>query len=141
MSEIDFYTLKQAGARERFACRLAEKCYKLGHRIHIHAQDAGQAKRMDELLWTFADGSFVPHDQHHAIGDERPPVVIAAGAEPLDDRDLLLNLAAEVPPFASRFPRVAEFVDGDEAVREAGRARWRAYQDAGHTVRNHEIEA
>jgi DNA polymerase III subunit chi len=141
MSEIDFYTLKLAGARERYACRLADKAYRLGHRVHIHTQDAGQAQRMDELLWTFADGSFVPHEQHHAIGDEHPPVVIAAGVEPLSDRDLLLNLAAEVPSFADRFERIADFVDGDESVREAGRLRWRTYKDGGHTVRNHEIEA
>ena len=141
MTQVDFYTMKQAGARERFVCRLAKQCYQQGHRIHIHAEDAGQAQRMDELLWTFEDGSFVPHDQQHAVDDEAPPVIIAAGAEPLADRDLLFNLAQEAPAFVGRFERVADFVDGDEAVLAAGRARWSSYQAGGHTVKHHEIEA
>jgi len=141
VTAIDFYILGQAGARERFACRLAEKCYKLGHRVHIHTSDAGQAQRMDELLWTFRDGSFVPHDLQHAVDEDAPPVVIGADIEPLPDRDLLLNLAPEVPAFAARFARVADFVDGDEAVLSAGRERWKVYLEQGHTVRDHKIEA
>jgi DNA polymerase III subunit chi len=140
MTQVDFYVLKQTGARERFACRLAEQCYRKGHRIHIHTEDAGQAQRMDELLWTFKDGSFVPHDQQHAVDGEAPPVIIAAGAEPLPDRDLLLNLAPETPAFTHRFQRVADFVDGDEAAKAAGRTRWRGYAEDGCDVTDHQVD-
>ena len=37
MARIDFYVLSQSGerARQLFACRLAEKAYKLEHTVHI----------------------------------------------------------------------------------------------------------
>ena len=42
---VDFYVLAAADAtaRLRFACRLAEKAYRLGHRVHLHAGSPGQA--------------------------------------------------------------------------------------------------
>ncbi|NIA27817.1 MAG: DNA polymerase III subunit chi, partial [Desulfobulbaceae bacterium] len=56
---VDFYVLKQAGlpSRQSFACRLAEKAYRLKNTVHIHAGDQAGAERLDELLWTFRDGS------------------------------------------------------------------------------------
>ena len=38
MTRIDFYIVQHSepSSRERFACRLAEKAYRLGHRIYIH---------------------------------------------------------------------------------------------------------
>ena len=41
MARIDFYVLRQSGdqARQLFACRLAEKAYKLEHTVHIHTAE------------------------------------------------------------------------------------------------------
>ncbi|MED5461998.1 MAG: DNA polymerase III subunit chi, partial [Pseudomonadota bacterium] len=64
MARVDFYILQTSGelARQQFACRLAEKAYKLDNRIHIHVSEPEAAARLDDLLWTFRGGSFVPHE-------------------------------------------------------------------------------
>ena len=60
VSRVDFYILSTSGelARQQFACRLAEKAYKLKHNVHIHVANQESARRLDDLLWTFRDGSF-----------------------------------------------------------------------------------
>lgn len=145
-TRVSFYVLSEAGAGSRlgYVCRLVEKAYKLQHRIHAHVPDAGMAKNLDDLLWTFRQGSFVPHELL-APGNTPPraPVTIgaadaAAPAEP-PDADLLINLATDVPAFYQRFGRVAEVIDGSPAGREAGRARHRFYREQGLEPETHEV--
>lgn len=142
MARIDFYLLSQAGhkSRQSFACRLAEKAYRLKNTVHIHAGSHADAQRLDELLWTFRDGSFVPHNVISASDEERPsPVTIAFGDEPVAPRDLLINLCDEVPAFAGTFPRVAELVSSDEDCKQLSRKRFTEYRDQGHTLETHNV--
>lgn len=138
MTEIDFYVLSgdEPGRRELLACRIAEKAYSLGHEVFMHVPDQAAARRLDDLLWTFREGSFLPH----ALADGDPaPVVIGAGVEPPATTFLLINLTAEVPAFFSRFERVAEVVSEEPAIRDAGRERFRFYRDRGYSLRTHKL--
>lgn len=139
MTEIDFYVLasQEPGQRERLACRIAEKAWLLGHEVFVHAADDAGARRLDELLWTFRDGSFVPHAL--AANGGPAPVRIGAGREPEAPAHLLINLDPNVPPFFSRFERVAEIVSEEAVVREAGRERFRFYRDRGYSLRTHKL--
>ena len=142
MARIDFYVLSQSGeqARQLFACRLAEKAYKLEHTVHIHTRDAATAGRIDELLWTFRDGSFVPHDRVGAeAGAARAPVTV--GCDPGYDaaRDLLINLDDVIPACAGAFPRIAELVTSDEDSKQKSRRRFVTYRDEGHDLETHNV--
>ncbi len=145
MTRVDFYVLEDAGeaARERFACRLAEKAYRLENRVFVHAGSSAAARRMDSLLWTFRDASFVPHvldgpELEPALAGATP-VRIGAGDEPDFEAELLVNLADEVPLFFSRFDRVAEIVPADAEARAAMRERYRFYRDRGYDMETHKI--
>ncbi len=63
MARVDFYVLQRADERSRhtLACKLAEKAYRLDNSVYIHAKTHQDAEHLNELLWTFRDGSFVPH--------------------------------------------------------------------------------
>ena len=124
-----------------FACRLVEKAYKLQHRVFVNAQSTGQAQQLDELLWTFRDGSFVPHELQ---GSGQPsgiaPVLIGDNERGPDvDMDLIVNLAQEVPPFLERFERAAEVVDSDPTRRTAARERFRYYREQDHDLQSHKL--
>ena len=140
MSQVDFYVLKAAGegARHHFACRLAEKAYRLDNRVHIHARNADDVRRLDELLWTFRDGSFVPHE---IAGSAQPEAPITIGCDTLPDSgsDLLINLADSVPENAASFARVAEVVSSDDECKALSRQRFVAYRDKGHTLDTHNL--
>lgn len=137
MARVDFYVLSHAGeiSRWRFACRLADKAYKLDNSIYILAPDAAAAERLDELLWTWHDGSFLPHEL--APGKSGAPVTI--GSVPAGPADLLINLSDDIPEGIDTFPRVAEIVTSDEETRRAGRMRFSRYRDEGHTLETHDL--
>lgn len=140
MTRVDFYILEQDGERQRFACRLAEKAFKQGNKVYIHTTNEAEARAVDQLLWTFRDGSFVPH----ALADTQPadqlaPIHIGHGEEPLDHNQVLINLARDIPLFFSRFDRVAEVVDSDQTAREQARERFRFYRERGYELDSHTI--
>ena len=142
MARVDFYVLAAAGeqARLQFACRLAEKAYKLEHRVQLLAADRLRAEQLDELLWTWRDGSFVPHDLAGGETAARAPVVIGFDAEQLPEGyDLLINLSDRVPDNVGSFPRVAEIVTSDEGTRQRSRARYANYRENGHTLETHKL--
>lgn len=143
MTRIDFYVLPGSAAADlhRLACRLADKAYQRRLKAFVNASDAAAAAAIDELLWTFRDQSFVPHARHDEAGADagRQAVLIGAAAEPTSHLDLLINLAPEVPPFFSRFERVAELIDADDGRRRAGRERFRFYRDRGYPIETHKL--
>lgn len=144
-TRVSFYVLSGAEPTTRlgYACRLAEKAYKLQNRIHAHAGDSAMATKLDELLWTFRQGSFVPHELLPPVGQPMAPITIGsadadAPVEP-PAADLLINLAHDVPAFFNRYSRIAEIIDGSPASREAGRVRHRFYRDQGLEPETHEV--
>ena len=122
------------------ACKLAEKAWRLENSVYIHAKDRSDAERLDELLWTFRDGSFVPHGiAGRNDGTESSPIVIGCDTQDVEVRDLLINLCDEIPAFADGFPRVAELVTSDRLCRKAGRKRYAKYRDQGHELNTHKL--
>lgn len=142
MTQVDFYLLQDNSAQNLmgFACRLADKAYRLGNRVFLHTESVDQTRQLDELLWTFQQKSFVPHAIYQAGQHNPPPVLLAHNAEPDASSQVLINLAAEVPLFFSRFERVAELVNQNAGIRQHGRSRYSFYKDRGYPLRTHEIK-
>jgi DNA polymerase-3 subunit chi len=142
MTQVDFYVLGERSRSNRFllACRLADKAWQQGRRIYIHTDSESDARNLDRLLWTFRQGSFLPHGLSAKDDPELNPVLIGHGTDAGEEHDVLINLATEVPGFFSRFDRVAEVIDNSAEVRNAGRERFRFYRDRGYPLNSHEIE-
>ncbi|MHB1516299.1 MAG: DNA polymerase III subunit chi [Acidiferrobacteraceae bacterium] len=142
MTRVDFYLLEQDGLdTARFACRLIDKAFRLGHRIYVLTPDADAGGHLDELLWTFQAGSFVPHA---TVGpglpaEESPPVLIGWGEPPEDAHDVLVPLTPDVPAFFARFDRVVEIVGADSGDKERSRAHFRFYRDRGYPLEVHRL--
>jgi DNA polymerase-3 subunit chi len=138
---VDFYVSADAGepARLRLACRIAEKAYLAKQKVVVLCEDAEVLRRFDELLWTFADGSFVPHDTVTAGTACIAPVALTTGALPGDHTDVLVNLGNEVPASFANFGRVAELLDARPDVRAAGRERFRVYRGNAIEPQTHNV--
>ncbi len=140
---VDFYVVDDASARARLglACKLAEKAYLAAQSVLIWHTQTDEIKALDEMLWTFRDGSFVPHETvGAAVTGSDVPVLLSALTPPSAHVDLLINLAAEVPDFIARARRVIEIIDGDEERRRAGRARFKVYRERGIQPATHNIQ-
>jgi len=142
---VDFYVLASTSeeGRLRVACRLCEKAYLADQRVAVLAPDPATLRRLDELLWTFAEGSFVPHEIEDGAGRASAdcPVVLIEGAVPPGKVEVLVNLGSEVPALGSGVRRIAEVIDAEEGRRAAGRRRFRHYRSLGIEPRSHDLGA
>jgi len=139
---VDFYVSAAAGepARLRLACRVTEKAYLARKRVVVFCADPALLPRIDELLWTFGDGSFVPHDTVTTDGATLDaPVLLTTGPLPAEHADVLINLADTVPACYEKFARVAEFLDGRPEVRAAGRERFKLYRARAIEPQTHNV--
>ena len=139
---VDFYVSEAAGveARLRLACRVAEKAYLAKQTVVVLFDDPALLPKFDELLWTFGDGTFVPHDTVTAEGARcEAPVALTTGFLPAGQADVLLNLGATVPQHFEKFARVAEFLDARPEVRSAGRDRFKAYRAKSIEPQTHNV--
>jgi DNA polymerase III subunit chi len=146
MPEIRFYTLGDAGpVRLKQVCILTEQAFREGQRVLVWLEDAAALTQFDNLLWTFGDKAFVPHEPLAADPAScEAPVQLFAGAElppgaggHFSTLVMLRDVASEA---ALQFNTVIEVVDADPAVRNAGRARFRFYRDHGVTPQHLEIK-
>jgi DNA polymerase-3 subunit chi len=148
VTAIDFYTLAENSRtlRMKAACQLVQRSFLAGERVLVWLQDAPALSAFDDLLWTFGDRAFVPHEP--LAGDpaaSEAPVQLFAGATlPPEAQNgafgTLMALRTEASEQALSFGRVIEVLDADPACRNAGRARFRFYREHGATPHHHELE-
>ncbi|HMA10593.1 MAG TPA: DNA polymerase III subunit chi [Steroidobacteraceae bacterium] len=147
MAAIDFYTLPEGSRTPRLkaVCQLVEKAFLGGERVLVWLQDDAQQASFDDLLWTFGDRAFVPHEPLAAdpAASEAPVQLFAGASLPATAKSggfsTLVSLREEASADALDFNRVVEVVDADPAIRNAGRARFRFYRERGVTPSHHEL--
>ena len=145
MSErVDFYVLKSSTAKQRwtFACRLTEKAYLRNLKVVLLSESDADA--LDELLWTFNDRAFVPHelrrDSASVPAAGSTPVQLTTDLDSIEAADLLVNLSDRLPARLERFMRIAEIMDGDAERRAKGRERFKTYRDLKLPVQTHQMD-
>jgi DNA polymerase-3 subunit chi len=141
MTQVDFYITDDQGsdARARLACRIVEKAYKLQRKVYVVTPGPEQATQLDELLWLFRAGSFIPHRRIDQPDEDDCPVIIGWEDSEAVAPDVLVNLSDAVPAFFSRFERVAEVVSAVPEVRDQARERFRFYRERGYPLETHEL--
>ena len=147
---VDFYVLNGKAPRERWmvGCRLAEKAYLLDMTVVLLSETGADAEALDELLWTFSERSFVPHELRRAVqpppGAGPPPadapVQVTPDLDSIGPADLLVNLSGRLPGGLDRFKRIAEIIDGDDDRRRSGRERFKTYRELKLPVETHQLD-
>jgi DNA polymerase-3 subunit chi len=138
LTRIDFYILEDEyiDAAYRFACKLCLKAIGSGTFTHLHLNDEDAVETLDELMWGYPNGRFLPHDKEPSE-PSRSPVHLSC-KEPLLGEGLLINLANEIPPFFGRFDRVAEIIVNTQV--QIGRNRYKFYRERGYPLKHHQLK-
>jgi DNA polymerase-3 subunit chi len=120
---------------------LIEKAFDSGLRVYAQTASLPEAQRLDELLWTFNDRAFIPHEvlEGTAASHERVMVLIGPGSAPDTHRQLLVNLTSSLPSDSDSFERIAEIVDVDPENKRLSRERYKAYRERGCTLETHNL--
>jgi len=142
---VDFYVTKNSTPQFSLstACRIAEKAFSAGHRIHIHMNNETDCEKLDALLWTFRDRSFIPHEiSPVTIAD--CPVTISSEKSPemtSGHTDMLVNVSDQLVENFKQFQRIAEIIDSHYDSIVAGRERYRFYRENGLEPQHHEVSS
>ena len=139
MTSIDFYF--NAGDRLQVACRLAGKAFAQKKKLLIFAPATDTARRIDNMLWTWQQLSFIPHCSAHDPLAAHTPVLITSESTAAPECDVLLNLGVECPPFFERYARLLEIVGRDDAERSHARGRFKFYKERGYAIGTHDLAA
>ena len=142
MPELSFYILQSESLHDRyfFACRLIEKAYQNGQFCYVLMDSLAEAKTLDDMLWTFRVGSFIPHQiLTNAPPDIVSQVLIGIENAPPTWRNIIFNLSKQLPINWESSTRILEILDNSESTKIAGRARYSAYKQAGATITTHKI--
>lgn len=137
MADISFYILPSQSQQERylFACKLIEKAYRSGCFCYVLTDSAGQSQQLDNLLWTFRAGSFIPHQLYTGDIPVTEQVLIGSLPAPAHWQKTVINLSLQ----CATAERVLEILDNSEATKPVGRERYRHYKETGHNLTTHKM--
>ena len=131
---VTFYDVPAAGRQARIA-RLVQAAWDKGKRLLVTCADSAEASELDAFLWTFDEGSFIPHEvvgPGASVTDPDARVVLVTGEYDPIGADIVLQAAPVSQGFAGGFAYVIDLVDHrTEASVEASRARYKAWASAG----------
>jgi DNA polymerase-3 subunit chi len=142
MADVSFYLLKSLSAKERylFACKLIEKIYRSGRTCYVLTDSLEQSHAMDDLLWTFRAGSFIPHQLYHGeLPTTETAILIGTITAPEHWKKIVINLASECPADFQQSERIIEILDGNAETKKLARNRYRHYQQSDAAITTHNI--
>jgi DNA polymerase III subunit chi len=140
MINVDFYLLSEPSitACGRSVCRLVEKIYKDKKRVYIYVDSDKTAQYFNDLLWTFGDISFVPHNIYEENINSSVPIQIGCVPDPKNHNEILINLTENVPTSYANFQTLLEIIPGDETLKVSGRKKYKFYQSQKCVLQVHE---
>jgi DNA polymerase III subunit chi len=140
--EITFYVLATESSQERylFACKLIEKACRSDSFAYVLTDSLGQSQVIDDLLWTFRAGSFIPHQVYTGeLPTIENTVLIGSSDPPEHWQKTIVNLSSQLPQDFQNAERILEILDNSEDTKAWGRSRYRQYQQAGIEIATHKM--
>ena len=119
---------------------MASKAWTAGNNVYIHTDSEDTTKKLDDMLWTFRDISFIPHEIYSGNEIIESPVTIGSGNLFPNHQQVLINLDGKIPEFANKFERVIEIVENNDKKKERARDRYRQYKDNDYEIHDHKID-
>ncbi len=140
MPTVDFYILNDdnPNAHWLFACRLLQKAYQQQHQVYVHTTNTQDSEKINDLLWTFSDTSFVPH-RLLDTNSTSTPIVIGQSPTAPANYEILLNLSKDIPNYYDQFKRILEIVPAEPTLKSQSRQHFQFYKDHNCEVSSHKI--
>lgn len=132
MTEINCY--HDQPDRLTQAIRLAVLAWERRKPITFFIPDPAHAEAFDKALWTNDATSFIPHCNTTSAEADRTLIIITDNLDAVQQDELLVNLADEVPAGFARYQRLFEIVTRDDADKATARERMAFYKDRGYPI-------
>lgn len=135
MGRAMFYHMTRRPVQET-APVLLEKALGQGWRVLVRAPTPGRADWLDQALWLWGDGSFLPHGVAGGPHDAAQPILLTAAPDPVADPAVQALMVIDGAPLSPQevqgLERVFVLFDGaDDAALTMARGQWKALAAAG----------
>lgn len=141
MAEAIYYQLaedfKGDALQLQAVCRVVQKIFQISRRVAILLDSSERARQLDDLLWTFNQGSFIPH----GLAPCGEAVCLATDLESLRSYPILILLTNTLPTDLAGFERIVDFIFPAQDQVLAARERYKALQKQGFQLTLHKLGA
>ncbi len=132
--DVAFYHL-HANHLAKSLPRLLEKILSTGQRCVLVAGSQERVEALNSLLWTYAQGSFLPHGCAEDGYAEQQPIWLTTQFENPNDASVLVSTDGMGIKETPSILRYLDVFDGtDDASLRAARMRWKQHQARGDTL-------
>ncbi len=142
MAEARFYLLKEKDPNHRyqFACRLIEKIYRDKLYCYVQTDDQQSSQYIDQLLWTFRAGSFIPHQIYEqSLPEIKQTVLIGNQNIPANWQQVIVNVSQHTISCLDQSELIFEVIENNDMTKQRGRERYRTYKSHGFSMQNFQI--
>lgn len=134
MTEVLFYQL-QRQPLEAVLPALLERSLQRGWRCIVQAGSEERVRSLDDVLWTYADDSFLPHGMEADDPAAQPILLTTGDCNPNDARVRFLVDGAALPSAPQAYERIVLLFDGNDAdALQRAREDWKTVRGTGLTA-------
>lgn len=134
MTDIQFYHLLTTPL-ERALPKLMEKALSAGMRCVVRVDSEATMDRLNDVLWTYQERSFLPHGSAKDTHAQHQPIYITYRDENPNGATLLVITDGSQLDNPESYTKVLDIFNGhDEAAVSNARSRWKHYQTSDHTL-------
>lgn len=135
MSEIRFYHLQTQSLEQALPALLA-KAITTGKRILVRGTDEARIKKLNEALWTYDAGSFLPHGiKKDGFNDQQPIYLTANNDDHPNGANVLIALDGATMEDSEQFSLQCTMFNGQNPEHLAqARAQWKALKDSDNDL-------
>jgi len=138
MTEIGFYHLLRTPL-EAALPQLLAKALEQGKRSVVMAGSPERVGQLDDALWKWGDGSFLPHGTAKGAADDgwadKQPVWLTEADENPNGADFLFLTDGAVSDSVGDYARCFNLFNGnDDGAVALARDQWKAWKEAGHDL-------
>ena len=129
-----YFVETRANEQRQTLCRWVERFHEEGRKVQIVSDSTMAAQHLDQLLWTYSEGSFIPHRVFNAKSLDSPPepVVITIGEVLLEGYEVLICDGPARLDFMKQYAVAVHFIlRDDEGRKQESRLLWQSARDQG----------
>ena len=129
-TEVVFITLNVAN-KNRVVCDITEKEYESGNKAVIYVADEKEGKILDDMLWSWKQSTFIPHNFSESLQTaEKDPVIISTNISDSINYDTLILVQPTEPDICRIYKKVIDFAEKYNPTKlETDRKRYKLYRD------------
>lgn len=134
-TEIIFLTLSVAN-KLRVVCDVVENEFSVGNKVVINVADDNDGKTLDNMIWSWKQSSFIPHNFTELLaGAKQDPVIISTNISENISYDTLVLVDPADLEICNTYKKVIDFAEKYNPTKlETDRKRYKLYRDKKYKI-------